>query len=430
MSKNLTPLQHCISLIEKQLGWGKSEDWKTSDFELLSEKIFAKTAVNLSVSTLRRLWGKVKYESEPQPTTLNALAKFLGFKNFREFTDAYPAIPEELPYDDKKEPKKVNFEKTKPSVQKIAGVVLLALSFGALVVWKTNLFKSPAPELDKNQFSFSSQPVSTGIPNSVVFEFDVSNSESDSIFIQQSWDSSKKFQVEKTQNQATSIYYYPGFFNAKLLIDDEIINEHGLLIPSDGWLSLVVKEPIPIYFLQGSTQKNGFIQITEADLLAENIALQPELPISSFYFVDDFGGFSSQSFSMETRFRNTFSKGNGPCQFAQLAVLTKNIPLVLSFSIPGCTSELGLMLSEKMVDEKKTDLSQLGVNVEEWIDLKLSVVDQKVSLFLNSKLVFEDSYSEDAGEIIGLAYHFEGSGEVDFVYLSDENGKPILQEDF
>ena len=76
----------CRELIEKKLAWGKSDTWRSQDFETLSEKILEETKVMLSSTTLKRIWGKVSYESTPNMATLNALAQFAGYENWRVFT--------------------------------------------------------------------------------------------------------------------------------------------------------------------------------------------------------------------------------------------------------------------------------------------------------------------------------------------------------
>src|SRR5688500_6826322 len=78
-------LLKCCALIEQKLSWGSGDNWQNQDFEALSAQIFDQTQVVLSVSTLKRVWGKVKYDSLPSPTTLNTLAVFAGYKNWREF---------------------------------------------------------------------------------------------------------------------------------------------------------------------------------------------------------------------------------------------------------------------------------------------------------------------------------------------------------
>src|ERR1700694_4476263 len=72
-------------LFESSTGWGDSDDWTNQDFVILSEKIQERTGVALSHVTLKRVWGKVKYESLPNTHTLDTLVQFLGYENWREF---------------------------------------------------------------------------------------------------------------------------------------------------------------------------------------------------------------------------------------------------------------------------------------------------------------------------------------------------------
>ena len=75
----------CRQRIEAELNWGPSDRWSNQDFEHLSDKIMERTQVRLSVSTLKRIWGKVRYDSLPTTTTLNALAQFSGYESWRYF---------------------------------------------------------------------------------------------------------------------------------------------------------------------------------------------------------------------------------------------------------------------------------------------------------------------------------------------------------
>src|SRR5262245_48383206 len=78
-------VQLCLKKVEMVLGWGDSHSWSTQDFETLSRKILSTTGVNLSVATLKRIWGKIKYDSRPTVTTLDALARFGGYESWRHF---------------------------------------------------------------------------------------------------------------------------------------------------------------------------------------------------------------------------------------------------------------------------------------------------------------------------------------------------------
>src|SRR6195952_1474094 len=72
-------------LYESRTGWGDSDDWTNQDFVILSDKIQERTGVAISHVTLKRVWGKVKYESLPNTHTLDTLVQFLGYENWRDF---------------------------------------------------------------------------------------------------------------------------------------------------------------------------------------------------------------------------------------------------------------------------------------------------------------------------------------------------------
>src|SRR5580704_2550607 len=72
-------------LYEDKTGWGDSDEWTNQDFVILSEKIQERTGVALSYVTLKRVWGKGKYDSLPNTHTLDTLVQFLGYENWRDF---------------------------------------------------------------------------------------------------------------------------------------------------------------------------------------------------------------------------------------------------------------------------------------------------------------------------------------------------------
>src|SRR6202789_1492864 len=78
-------IEKTIKLYESNTGWGDSVEWTNQDFVILSEKIQERTGVMLSHVTLKRVWGKVKYDSLPNTHTLDTLVQFLGYENWREF---------------------------------------------------------------------------------------------------------------------------------------------------------------------------------------------------------------------------------------------------------------------------------------------------------------------------------------------------------
>jgi hypothetical protein len=78
-------IEICLKMIEHKLQWGNSTNWRNKEFEDLNKEIYEATQQQISISTLKRIWGKVKYEGAPNHYTLNVLALFLGFEDWRQF---------------------------------------------------------------------------------------------------------------------------------------------------------------------------------------------------------------------------------------------------------------------------------------------------------------------------------------------------------
>jgi hypothetical protein len=78
-------IRKCCSEIEQNLNWPPSDRWANNDFESLSQMIFERTKTRLSVSTLKRVWGKVSYDNLPSANTLNTLAVYNGYQSWKDF---------------------------------------------------------------------------------------------------------------------------------------------------------------------------------------------------------------------------------------------------------------------------------------------------------------------------------------------------------
>ena len=235
ISKDYKYLKECTRQIEDRLSWGSSEHWHSSVFEELSRIILNKTNVMLSPTTLKRVWGKINHSGFPSIKTLNTLAEFIDYLNWRDFKINSGVKNSKI--------KSISIKNKK--IKKIAlfGIIVITFIYCYLSIENKK-------EFDLYNLDFSSRKITKGIPNSVVFDFDLSGVESDSIHIQQYWDETKTIKLTSNQTQAVGQYYFPGYFRAKLLVDGDIKKEHDLFIKSNGWIGTIDYEPIPKYFKQ------------------------------------------------------------------------------------------------------------------------------------------------------------------------------------
>jgi hypothetical protein len=445
---------------EEQTGWGDSEKWSNQDFLQLSELIRDKTGVNISHVTLKRIWGKVKYESLPNTHTLNTLVQYLGYDNWRDFSVKVG------------EPAKVNGETAQvegASVVEagesvpVAGeseVVTGGLGRKALaeavveqlraegvprprrwkkVVWMVAplvvimlvllFLKGQQPPPQARDYSFSSKKtVSKGLPNSVIFDYDASRSPDDSVVIQQSWDTSRRVRVPRNGRQYTSVYYYPDFYHATLRVHGQVVKTHSLLIQTDGWLPLVEQDPVPVYFKPQETIAGGKMTLSVDQIKSRNIPLQPSPPTVMFANVRDFGDVYSDHFVFETRLKNDYSEGSAVCQLTRVYLLCEGTAIWVPLVAPGCVSTVDLYFTYFYTSGKREDLSSFGVNFSDYVKLRIESDSGKAKVLINDKLAYTVPRHILHSKIIGILYRFQGTGTVDYVSLG--NGKDHFEDGF
>jgi hypothetical protein len=360
MVSEINELQRCKAVIDDKLGWGPAEGWQTADFENLSELILNETGVSLSTSTLRRIWGRAEYHHLPSGTTLNTLARFAGSDDWRTFVKQNkPAAAgnEEVAPQVIVEQKSRNWKRLAWIATAVV-VVILASMFA---------FDKGEPQLEKSAYSFESRSVTRGIPNSVIFTYDASASPTDSVFIQQSWDNTRRVLVDKNLHQHTSIYYEPGSYRAKLLIGDQVVREHKLLVGTNGWSALIDQPGMPVYLKNEEFILADGIGTSISTIEQKNIALQPEPPLIKYFNAGNFKPVALDDFSFSTEIKNEYSEGAAACQLTYISLLTDDAPIVIPLSAKGCVSDLNLMSVDDYVSGKKADLSALGVDFSEWV---------------------------------------------------------------
>ena len=83
MSEKQIPEINCLMfLVEKKFHKAVTT---SSDFTALSEDIENETKENVSVSTLKRMWGYVSMNPNPRESTLDVLSRYVGQKDFKNF---------------------------------------------------------------------------------------------------------------------------------------------------------------------------------------------------------------------------------------------------------------------------------------------------------------------------------------------------------
>ena len=306
----------------------------------------------------------------------------------------------------------------------MAAVVMLVAIFG-FVFLSGPSSSSAIPATD---VVFRSHPLAKGLPNSVVFNVDLKDIKSEDIIIQQSWDSTKTIRLQPGQTEATGIYYNPGYFRAKLIVDNKIIKEHDLFIRSDEWMATIDHNPVPTYIKNETLIPDKGLNISPAVLEAIK---KSDKPITlSYHLVKPFGNLDGDNFTLETSFQNTYGDGPAVCKTTKLFVLCTNGAFIIPFTIPGCVSDINLKLNDKTWEGKSNDLSAFGIDPSLKMNVQLEVKNRNVKIFINGKLIRQDHFEKNAGRVVGLRYNFLGAGSVDHIRLLNERSELVYTDNF
>ena len=404
-------ISQCLKEVEEKLGWVSNGEWQNQDFELLSDLIYDKSKIRLSITTLKRLWGKVAYKGSPSVTTLNALAQFLDYQSWSDYRNQ----------NTQSKPVKSKDSRHLPSKYLISTGALMILFLLVFGISQLNISGNTS-SFDFSSIEFSATPITKGLPNSVLFEYSYGNNEVASAQIQQSWNSKLTFDVDPGRKQATAFYYYPGFFQAKLLADGEIVKEQGLKVPTAGWMATIDQEIRPRYLYEDEVLINGSLSITQGVYQQIHALEDQKARLLTYHYFDELPEIYSNSFVYETRFRNTFNKSSGICKGVQLLVHGETGVYLTPFSIPGCSSELDLINSGEQYNGKEYDLSMFGVDTGDWVDFRLIVENDSATYFINKKEVFKKELVYNIGRVMGFKIRFEGTGKIDFLRLINKEG--------
>ncbi|MCG8700344.1 MAG: hypothetical protein MI922_19980 [Bacteroidales bacterium] len=426
---DLQYLKKCLLIIERQLKWGKAIDWKQRDFEALSDRIYEKTGVQLSLSTLKRLW-QGNYRQLPQPGTLNALAQFVEYRDWQEFKAGF--IEEGSEKDISKNiAGGIAKNKSRKSIIIIGFAALLL--FWILSTTVNRILIGNQSNFDTTNVYFEGKRMSDSLPNTVIFGYKLPLLGVDSAFVQQSWDKRRRTRISLSDSIHTSLYYYPGYFQAKLVANNTVLKEWPLHITTNRWQAMATKskfEEVPIYIPYAKFIKDGHVYVSPEVLKDYNAELRTHTQWVNFIYSNDFKGLNCSNFELETRIKNALDDGALTCQESHVKVGFEMGRATIPLCVIGCVNKIDLYYSDYKERGKSSDLSAMGVDMNRWVKLRIRAHGNNVNIFINDSLSKIFTYSYNAGEIKYLHYRFRGCGMVDYVTLKDTVGDIKYHEDF
>ncbi|MEL6484276.1 MAG: hypothetical protein AAFP96_05450, partial [Bacteroidota bacterium] len=249
-----------LSCIEKKYfpeKEGTNRPMSQRDFQLLIDLVEEKSNVKISLSTFKRLW-KREHDYRPHLHTLNSLAGLLDHENWQEFKSSLDE------HEDPHRKLPMPYTKSRP-LRWALPIIVLVVICGIAIFFYGSMDSNKMDIPDTLKFEVD-KTVTSGVPNTVVFNYDLKAAVADSFFIQRSWNSTTKTPVDPSKNYLTEVYYFPGFHWAKLMANDSIIGRRRIHVKTDGWLATAKYnrlDHIPKYLVHDTLSQNGIMRISQ-----------------------------------------------------------------------------------------------------------------------------------------------------------------------
>ena len=417
--KELELLELCKKEIEKKYHFGIGNGRvKQRDFEYLIDLIEETSGIKLSISTLKRIWRQGESQN-PHPSTLDGLVSLVGYKDW-------------LDYKLKNKPvEKVNTEVRnlfgfiQRKLISVFGVVLVLI---VLMVAVINTSYTTFPDADEILFT-GNKTVFKGVPNTVIFNFDVSEIQADSFFIQQDWNPNHRDRIDPQNNFFSSIYYVPGYHKAKLVANETFLKSIPVHIQTDGWMSAAFYnyDDRPVY-ITDDKDRDGILKADEHDILDSNLDIERFSELR-FINIREYTGVNGHNFKAETRFRYQEFLFD-PCPSIQLTIHTEVHIYFVPLTLRGCESNLAIKIGEVYQEGRDHDFSDFGTDIFNWQELSLHVENKTGKVLLNGNEIHEITFKEDFGDIKGLDFRTSGLAEIDYIRLKDLNNIIVYENEF
>lgn len=416
-------LKLCLDELFEKMGYRHSQQISQSDLEHLSYLIEEKTRIILSLSTLKRVFYG-KFERLPQISTLNALTSFLGYGGWQDFK-AKKSTGNNVVSARTSQPGNITRKALLWLRHYRYPVIAICVAILLLMV------RTITSNHEDEATFFIKKIVTEGVPNNVIFNYDIDHVAGDSFYIQPTWNRNIKIKIKKNNYTQTDTYYEPGYHTAKLICDGMVLKTVLVHIPTKDWIGyskVNFYDPYPEYFKREHIIRDSVLGVDIDGLKASDVDMERNKIYYYAYFPDSIQ-LSSDNFVLKARIRMK-KIGTTLCPWIISEIYSEDSFFYFTGTIPGCSSEIQAMFSDKYLDGKTTDLSALGYDVMQWKEIEIRVLKKKVTVWIGGNKALENFYSRPAGFIRGMGFGSNGLCEVDYVQLEDSEGSIVYRNDF
>jgi hypothetical protein len=434
-------LEICLRYVAEKFGKPSISEWTNRDYITLSGIVSRHTDILISASTLKRIFGKLKTSDRyyPQKATRDALANYVAYSDWASFVEKHPRPAKEeikeTPENYQHLDQNYAFDRTSVLIKKNKkrGLWLLLLTMivtTGIIIWLWQKNNQPAA-LPKGVAKLICNNATGESPHSAVFSLQLPPSFS----VDKS-----KFTIDfgdgRTEGKIVSgillthFYESPGRYYAILKYDGMHIDTIPVYLTTHEWTATakMQQDTTRVYPVNANLFKSGNMAVTANEIFNAGVDTNHTFFV---HFANtrplDIDG---DNFEMVANVTTSLLRPGIRCSQVHFVLYGERSQHSLTFIKPGCVSWANVKFSENYKDGLSTDLSFLGTDLSGGGWVRLKVDKKKVQLWVNDKMVHQDSYSKGLGNLYGAKIGFAGIGKVNQFMLKDQRTGKVFSDGF
>jgi hypothetical protein len=410
-------LDICCKKVAKEISEKSISEWKNSDYIKLSGLLHRKTKVHLSENTLKRIFGKLKTSTRyyPQKATRDALAQFIGFRDWYEFELLHPVSEKDTSIVTSVVPE------TKSTTLRHKNKNYIYFSLGLTVITITIVFFYFFGINDAvSDVKLTCLNPDGKSPHSAIFRLNVKGNLPDdpSTFIIDFGDGKTKRSA--SENAVVNHYYEsPGRYFPILYHKNKPLDTTYVYLQSKGWniIATLPYDTTRVYPILKKTSTASDYHVTTRELLNAGI------DTSKTFFVSFSNvrstNISADNFEFSADIKTSAERPGVRCSQADIVIYGESDRHFLSIIKPECIAWSGYQFSEEVKSGDKNDLREFGYDLTNGKSVKLRIKNQHVFLLIDNKEIFKTTYHKPIGKLMGFKIMFAGIGSFKNFSLAD-----------
>lgn len=405
--------------------------WTNGDYIRLSSILSRHTEIQLSPSTLKRIFGKLKTTERyyPQKATRDGLAQYAGFGDWDDFVSKHPrpsrsgdAQVAENPGPPTKLPQ--------PRAPRISWWPALILMAGACAIFGWQWLKKMKPVHIRPAGAqlICSNPVGDN-PHSAVFRLQLpDNFKGDKDRFVIAFGDGERDKPIRPGAVLTHYYEKPGRFYATLKYDSRPVDTVPVYLKTEGWTATAssLNDTTRVYPLETPEFGTGGMYTTPAALFASGI------DTLHTFFVDFVNtqewDVTGDDVELTARLTTSRLRPGIRCSQVMITLYGEASGHEMLLLKPGCVSWAHLVFSEKQTNGSQDDLSPVGTDLSGGGTVHLRIQKQHVELTVNDKPLYNITYEQPVGKLYGIRISFAGIGSIQHVMLKRPDGEVVFED--